>query len=108
MLRTPQELQKAIEKFHIQLVSKNTVVEERAYNISDLTELDINEQYGIDQLEYDAFESTTDESVEPTFEYVSDNHEISVVLSNPDDNKTSIAELNNYIGLLENWKVNPS
>lgn len=104
MLRTPQELQTAIEKFNIRLVSKDVVIEERSYDMSNLTELDANDQYGISQLEYDVFESTTDESVEPTFEYISDNHEISVALSNPDDNKTSIAELNNYIGLLENWK----
>lgn len=104
MFKTKEELQTAIEKFNIRLVSKDVVVEERSYDMSNLTELDINEQYGIDQLEYDVFESTTDESVEPTFEYVSDNHEIRVVLSNPDDNKTAIAELNNYIGLLENWK----
>lgn len=108
MFRTQEELQTAIAKFNIQLVSKDVVVEERSYDMSTLTELDVNDQYGISQLEYDVFDSTTDESVEPTFEYVSDNHEISVVLSNPDDNKTSIAELNNYIGLLENWKVNAS
>lgn len=108
MFRTQEELQTAIKKFNIQLVSKDVVVEERSYDMSNLTELDVDDQYGISQLEYDVFESTPDESVEPTFEYVSDNHEISVELSNPDDNKTSIAELNNYIGLLENWKVNAS
>lgn len=105
MSRTKEELQTAIKKFNIQLVSKDVVIEERSYDMSNFTEFDIDGQYGISQLEYDVFESTTDESVEPTFEYVSDNHEISVVLSNPDDNKTSIAELNNYIGLLENWQV---
>lgn len=108
MFRTQEELQTAITKFNIHLVSKDVVVEERTYDMSTLTELDVNDEYGISQLEYDVFDSTTDESVEPTFEYVSDNHELSVVLSNPDDNKTSIAELNDYIELLENSKVNAS
>ena len=103
MFKTKEELQTAIEKFNIRLVSKDVAIEERSYDMSNLTELDVNDKYGISQLEYDVFESTPDESVEPQFEYVSDNPEISVVLSNPDDNKSSLAELNNYIGLLENW-----
>lgn len=103
MFRTKEELQKAIKKFNIRLTSKETVVEDRNYNIDNLTELDVNGKFGIEQLEYDVIDSNPIDDTQTQFEYISNNHEISVVLSEPEDNRISIVELNNYIGLLENW-----
>lgn len=94
-----EQIKNAIEQFEIRLIANTTVYEVQEFDMSEIANMNPDGKYALENSEYEVIDSSPSNDIE--FEFINENNDLTLTVSDSDNNAAVMHQLDSYITMLE-------